>query len=124
MRISDWSSDVCSSDRSGSRRFHLCGNGERLFLVVTFGATLARSAASTGLRTENYEFRSIGGVPVEVRLSGFHCVFLSACESATCESRDNSERSEEQTAELPSLMRISYDVFFLKKKHNTTHHTI
>src|SRR3546814_10473058 len=30
------------------------------------------------------------------------------------------ERSEEHTSELPSLMRISYDVFFLKKKNNTT----
>src|SRR3546814_15638417 len=96
MRISDWSSDVCSSDRSGSRRFHLFGNGERLFLVVTFGTTLARPAASPGLRTENYDFRSIGGVPVEVRLSGFHCVFFSACDSATCESRYYSERSEER----------------------------
>src|SRR3546814_10041700 len=29
-------------------------------------------------------------------------------------------RSEEHTSELQSLMRISYDVFFLKKKNNTT----
>src|SRR3546814_2130393 len=29
------------------------------------------------------------------------------------------ERSEEQTSELQSLMRISYAVFFLKKKKNT-----
>src|SRR3546814_6993687 len=29
-------------------------------------------------------------------------------------------RSEEHTSELQSLMRISYDVFSLKKKHNTT----
>src|SRR3546814_11738255 len=32
------------------------------------------------------------------------------------------ERSEEHTSELQSLMRISYDVFCLKKKK--THHTI
>src|SRR3546814_10898698 len=30
-------------------------------------------------------------------------------------------RSEEHTSELPSLMRISYAVFCLKKKTNTTH---
>src|SRR3546814_9466749 len=29
------------------------------------------------------------------------------------------ERSEEQTSELQSLMRISYDVFCMKKKKNT-----
>src|SRR3546814_7979433 len=32
-------------------------------------------------------------------------------------------RSEEHTSELQSLMRISYAVFCLKKKHQTTHHT-
>src|SRR3546814_3292073 len=31
-------------------------------------------------------------------------------------------RSEEHTSELQSLMRISYAVFCLKKKKNTTHH--
>src|SRR3546814_7673123 len=34
-------------------------------------------------------------------------------------------RSEEHTSELQSLMRISYDIFCLKKKnHDTTHITI
>src|SRR3546814_7229602 len=33
-------------------------------------------------------------------------------------------RSEEHTSELQSLMRISYAVFCLKKKKNTTHTTI
>src|SRR3546814_7276390 len=32
-------------------------------------------------------------------------------------------RSEEHTSELQSLMRISYAVFCLKKKKNTTQHT-
>src|SRR3546814_2933948 len=34
------------------------------------------------------------------------------------------ERSEEHTSELQSLMRISYAVFCLKKKHNTKSNTI
>src|SRR3546814_7464146 len=34
------------------------------------------------------------------------------------------ERSEEHTSELQSLMRISYAVFCLKKKHNTLKQTI
>src|SRR3546814_8844756 len=32
------------------------------------------------------------------------------------------ERSEEHTSELQSLMRISYAVFCLKKKHKTVYH--
>src|SRR3546814_6049392 len=34
----------------------------------------------------------------------------------------NESRSEEHTSELQSLMRISYAVFCLKKKHITSHH--
>src|SRR3546814_2934690 len=37
--------------------------------------------------------------------------------------RDHQHRSEEHTSELQSLMRISYAVFCLKKKHNTTQST-
>src|SRR3546814_7405482 len=37
-------------------------------------------------------------------------------------SRPISERSEEHTSELQSLMRISYAVFCLKKKNNNKHH--
>src|SRR3546814_9991588 len=36
----------------------------------------------------------------------------------------SSTRSEEHTSELQSLMRISYDVFCLKKKTNKTINTI
>src|SRR3546814_6654327 len=37
------------------------------------------------------------------------------------EARPSENRSEEHTSELQSLMRISYAVFCLKKKHNYTH---
>src|SRR3546814_6218361 len=37
--------------------------------------------------------------------------------------RGDDERSEEHTSELPSLMRISYAVFCLKKKNIRTHNT-
>src|SRR3546814_5679478 len=36
-------------------------------------------------------------------------------------AKAKAERSEEHTSELQSLMRISYAVFCLKKKKNTTH---
>src|SRR3546814_1498090 len=37
---------------------------------------------------------------------------------------NSTRRSEEHPSELQSLMRISYAVFFLKKKKPTTHHQI
>src|SRR3546814_7958695 len=39
----------------------------------------------------------------------------------TLVARNANMRSEEHTSELQSLMRISYAVFCLKKKHDTTH---
>src|SRR3546814_1057756 len=36
-------------------------------------------------------------------------------------AQEEDVRSEEHTSELQSLMRISYAVFCLKKKNNTTH---
>src|SRR3546814_8614768 len=42
--------------------------------------------------------------------AGVHAVLHEACQ----------DRSEEHTSELQSLMRISYAVFCLKKKKNTT----
>src|SRR3546814_5838081 len=37
-------------------------------------------------------------------------------------AQDRASRSEEHTSELQSLMRISYAVFCLNKKHNITNH--
>src|SRR3546814_2884999 len=41
----------------------------------------------------------------------------------SADRRTSSDRSEEHTSELQSLMRISYAVFCLKKKTNNTNHT-
>src|SRR3546814_2281947 len=114
MRISDWSSDVCSSDldpgdtiaigvecqfaavrRPGGRPIASLGLGEILFLSSRYGIdpNIAPQA-------------SIGcvgagpGLIADVRIVGH-------------------ARSEEHTSELQSLMRISYAVFCLTKKINT-----
>src|SRR3546814_9696059 len=42
-----------------------------------------------------------------------------AMSAPTVSATPPSARSEEHTSELPSLMRLSYDVFCLKKKKNT-----
>src|SRR3546814_7173103 len=47
----------------------------------------------------------------------------SAGRRSTVSTGASAARSEEHTSELQSLMRISYAVFCLKKKNNTTKHT-
>src|SRR3546814_2175339 len=87
MRISDWSSDVCSSDLTTT-----CS------LPQNSGPIL--SAADGIIR---YSTNSFAGA------SGGGC---RACYDAFWRRG----RSEEHTSELQSLMRISYAVFCLKKK--------
>src|SRR3546814_1526880 len=97
MRISDWSSNVCSSDLRLPRR---CApsymdnttrcHGGRQGLLSTFPRIAMRPSDALSRR------------------------------------RRQSRRSEEHTSDLQSLMRISYALFCLKKKHpshSTTHIT-
>src|SRR3546814_7600657 len=72
-------------------------------------------------------FWTAGSVFVALCLQGrsIRCVHRYACQRAARSSgrivRSQSCRSEEHTSELQSLMRISYAVFCLKKKKNTTY---
>src|SRR3546814_2087176 len=101
MRISDWSSDVCSSDLPMS-------NPERIIRLRT---VLTRTGLS---RSTLYRKIAEGTFPAQLKISvhgtGWH-------ESAI----ERWIRSEEHTSELQSLMRISYAVFCLTK--NTYHPT-
>src|SRR3546814_9152574 len=95
MRISDWSSDVCSSDLAVDLlRQHcqhlLCAGQRRLVIGNVDG--LAR-----------------GGQPLYSATEQRHLAAQSL-------ERSRRIRSEEHTSELQSLMRISYAVFCLKKK--------
>src|SRR3546814_8401890 len=94
MRISDWSSDVCSSDLEIVR---LAASKVRVEIV--------RSGGKYG--SPQYQVRLFAKPDAKVH------EILSEGEK-TCVAR-----SEEHTSELQSLMRISYDVFCLKKKTNT-----
>src|SRR3546814_4092713 len=92
MRISDWSSDVCSSD---------LGDVEadfRLFQPCPIDVGRCRKPASR---------RQPAPVGMPRR---------AALNRAVPEQRA-APRSEEHTSELQSLMRISYAVFCLKKKN-------
>src|SRR3546814_6996451 len=98
MRISDWSSDVCSSD-----------------LAWPFGSD----------RHEDPPFRVAGGAAFDVgahaAAAGQHQGQEEKGEPEAPPAHGQSiqpRRSEEHTSELQSLMRISYAVFCLKKKKN------
>src|SRR3546814_6281510 len=99
MRISDWSSDVCSSD----------------LLQGAAPAPGEGGAVHPQRKPELPRSRSQDGYGV------------GSCRAhdgeLTCPIRD-STRSEENTSELQSLMRISYAVVCLKKKKNTTLNSI
>src|SRR3546814_8205842 len=104
MRISDWSSDVCSSDLSRANcvmRGSCRGStGTQEIPVQRIRATFSRISASEADAT-----RGCGSRSHDKRL----------CRSCTF-------RSEEHTSELQSLMRISYAVFCLKKKNPNHSH--
>src|SRR3546814_7855340 len=96
MRISDWSSDVCSSDlvpdpdACGAR--HVPAPA-RLGVVA---AGVHRTGDERGRGRRAVAAAQPQGHPPRARL-----------------------KSEEHTSELQSLMRISYAVFCLKKKNKT-----
>src|SRR3546814_10286927 len=121
MRISDWSSDVCSSDLAGARalqrraelpadsleefcaeRLVELATDRRADLVIDLGA---RRQSRTTLRSSSDSARR-----------GHDDLIVGR-------DRDLRDlRSEEHTSEIQSLMRISYAVFCLKKKKMTKQH--
>src|SRR3546814_9994350 len=116
MRISDCSSDVCSSDLP-----------DIAILIPQDGADLTapeidyctrHGASSPQLHSSpaspSEDLRTLcRALPVSDRGSSG----LSLASGMTSRRR-SSIRSEERTSELQSLMRISYAVFCLKKKNN------
>src|SRR3546814_2173725 len=119
MRISDWSSDVCSSDLDldvqAALKFDVEGLGYTDFsdrkhrgyfesiYVRTPGGVLFEASVTLGF-THDESPEALGSeVKVAPQLEGVKDELL--------------RRSEEHTSELQSLMRISYAVFCLKTKN-------
>src|SRR3546814_4559046 len=126
MRISDWSSDVCSSDLydSNGPDVRIRGNASQVYEKYL---NLARDATTSGDRVlaESYFQHA----------EHYYRILAAFQESQGGENRGqplpggardwdqddddremSGDRSEEHTSELQSLMRISYAVFCLKKK--------
>src|SRR3546814_4567450 len=103
MRISDWSSDVCSSDLSAEEEVRMCSERCRLRgstvswrgdIVPPPEAKSPPSQRPTSTKGQHPRYRRHR---------------LRALDWAFC----NTGRSEEHTSELQSLMRISYAVLRL-----------
>src|SRR3546814_5450033 len=129
MRISDWSSDVCSSDLRSSSNVY---NQSLLSSIIEADGEAGAKEWAQGV-VDNLARKPVGGDTDQIRGIG-----AGECEVAVANSYyfvrlmadpeekalvdkvgwvfPNQERSEEHTSELQSLMRISYAVFCLKKK--------
>src|SRR3546814_8628301 len=111
MRISDWSSDVCSSDLArtwATRRRPWVDRLACAWLIHRFIDSQARflwleSPALCPADALGFDFDGATFTHIEARVS-FEVLLASF-------------RSEEHTSELQSLMRISYAVFCLKKQN-------
>src|SRR3546814_1842658 len=133
MRISDWSSDVCSSDLAAYRQ--PLGDGMDVGQHVRFVRQLDQRVAVVA-RHRHHAARPVmleraGQQPDVVRgeragdgVAREPLVVLAfegeANRPVAVDQAAMGRRSEEHTSELQSLMRISYSVFCLQKKTTKT----
>src|SRR3546814_4125782 len=108
MRISDWSSDVCSSDLLDAVNL----------LAAQVAAGMIDAGIGGGVESMS---RTVMGYDSGAWTSDPQIAFANHYAPQGI----GADRSEEHTSELQSLMRISYAVFCLKKKkkHISTTHT-
>src|SRR3546814_2772626 len=116
MRISDWSSDVCSSDLPWEEYLSLNGRTTSLRplphggLIMGGGSEVeAGEGFFAGLKR-----RRVIRVLVLYAVAGWIVIEIASVVLPALNLR-----SEEHTSELQSLMRSSYAVFCLKKKQTT-----
>src|SRR3546814_3852785 len=130
MRISDWSSDVCSSDLGVPPQDIAVVERDPVFARV-IAARFPQVRVLQGDASELRRLLREAGIgPVKAVVSGLPLlsipdrICLRIIGEAICALTDDgvfvqfTYRSEEHTSELQSLMRISYAVFCLKKNKN------
>src|SRR3546814_7995427 len=114
MRISDWSSDVCSSDLLIDHLDHVSS--------ASYPSGHATSAAVVylllaWLAPPRWRFFAWALAAAMIVLNGFSRIMLGVhWASDIAGGTMLGARSEEHTSELQSLMRSSYAVFCFKKK--------
>src|SRR3546814_10025786 len=111
MRISDLSSDVCSSDLEVIETN-----------ILGFTDLLARLVEIFKRQQSESSIIAVSSLAGETSVP-FQAVYGASKAYVSNLMRALSVRSEEHTSELQSLMRISYAVFCLKKKKNKSTRT-
>src|SRR3546814_5728070 len=116
MRISDWSSDVCSSDLADAS--HPKGEHSKGSLIHDNATGIVFYRNVWAHNVERNPLIKGGGQALMI-----NNLIYNPGHRAVHYNLMNLEwvgRSEEHTSELQSLMRISYSVFCLKKKTHIT----
>src|SRR3546814_7465293 len=113
MRMSDWSSDVCSSDLLSAPA---CSplSIPSVAQVSSPSAFTSRIISATLGMSRSFGERHAAPMQKREAPASFACLAFASTSSVLISFC----RSEEHTSELQSLMRISYAVFCLKKKNN------
>src|SRR3546814_3806883 len=127
MRISDWSSDVCSSDLAEEGR----GPDDKVGELAGLDRADLMPHALRDCRVDRIfgDVAPRAQIVVVAALAGkraaLHLHLVRGLPGAGDHLADPAHRlrSEEHTSELQSLMRISYAVFCLKKKKTHTINT-
>src|SRR3546814_7141299 len=130
MRISDWSSDVCSSDLNSGERKLMRDPDDKVFGGVCSGLGHYFGIEARWVRLILVLLFIFGGTGLLLYIILWIVMPLARTRADRMAMRgeapnlqnfkrsfqEEMERSEEHTSELKSLMRISYAVFCLKKK--------
>src|SRR3546814_9802567 len=114
MRISDWSSDVCSSDLVQTKKPDQRGHSRLRLWRRRLSAGQMQCRIQRGAR--RISDRDQRADRTQIARSRAHLSRGFERGDRQFRAGQAVHRSEEHTSELQSLMRISYAVFCLKKK--------
>src|SRR3546814_3096259 len=124
MRISDWSSDVCSSDLGGRLAAHGVARAARQQVGQRRDPRQHRThRARAQLHRRQECLEPAFAAHPHARFALFRGSDPRRIDDQPLLPVDAGVRSEEHTSELQSLMRISYAVFCLKKKKQNNKRT-
>src|SRR3546814_3950276 len=122
MRISDWSSDVCSSDLADAADL----DGDRTEIGESAQGVGGDQPTLVGKHhAGNIALDDFGQLQIGHELVDHHLLPDQPADHGSILPRhaDNPGRSDEHTYELQSIMRIPSAVLSLKKKHHTNIYT-
>src|SRR3546814_7292909 len=125
MRISDWSSDVCSSDLAERRLARLNGRIEEITAEEARLSERTEAVAETESANAEVEARQLAIEEARELLEMTEAEQTGKVDAArqayeTIEAEQD-RRSEEHTSELQSLMRNSYAVLCLQNTNKPSH---